>query len=107
MRDNLRQDGEHPFVLGGDPLLDALIDFGHRGRRCSIVELARTRRGLRLRLQALPTLERVLIIRRYANLAVEALSASHKLSTIAYCNHLTYSPNGVLRTSYHCHPILW
>jgi hypothetical protein len=103
VRDKLGQYGHRELMLGGDPLLDALIDFGHRGRRS--VELALMRLRLGLRLQTLPVLKCVLFLRRYAKLAVEALSASHKLSTLAYCNHLTYS-HGVLRTSYHCYPIL-
>ena len=90
MRDNLSHDGHPELMLGGDPLLDALIDFSHRGRRRSI-ELTLTR--LRLRLQALPALKRVLFLRRYAKLEVDTLSASHKLSTIKHCNHLTYSPH--------------
>jgi hypothetical protein len=67
---NVGENFHQELILGGDPLLDALIDFSHRRRRS--VELALTR--LRLRLQALPTLKHVLVIRRYAQFAVDALS---------------------------------
>jgi hypothetical protein len=66
LRNDVGHDPDHPLVLGGDTLVDTLIDFSQSGRRRSI-ELALSRlRRFRLRLQALPTLKRVLIIRRYA-----------------------------------------
>jgi hypothetical protein len=74
-REDLAHDLNHELMLGGNPLLDALIDLSQRGRHNVELTLARLW-FFALGSHTPPAIKRILgLLRRDTELSIEAISA--------------------------------